>query len=265
MDHAGHGAGAGASPWVLNDGAVLLLLLAAAAGWALALRAARDRGPWPVHRTVLWAAGLVGAGAGLAGPLAAAARTGFPAHMGAHLLAGMLAPLLLVRAAPVTLVLRALPAGRARALVRVLRTPAVRVLTHPVVAAALNLGGLWLLYTTELYRLMHASVPVHALVHAHVVLAGCVLTASLVGADPDPHRASLRVRAAVLVVFVAAHSVLAKWLWAHPPAGVGAAEARTGAQLMYYGGDVVDVALMVLLLAGWYRTARPRSVPARPG
>lgn len=77
-------------------------------------------------------------------------------------------------------------------------------------------------------------------------------------------------RAGVLVAFVAAHSVLAKWLYAHPPAGVSPADARTGAQLMYYAGDVVDVALIVLLVAGWYAATRPRENPAacvrtRPG
>ena len=33
----------------------------------------------------------------------------------------------------------------------------------------------------------------------------------------------------------------------------GSPEAvRTGAQLMFYGGDVIDLALAVVLLAGWY-------------
>ena len=62
----------------------------------------------------------------------------------------------------------------------------------------------------------------------------------------------------VLIAFIAAHSVLGKWLYAYPPAGVDAADARRGAQLMYYGGDVVDVLIIVLLFAGWYAATRPR-------
>src|SRR5690606_7665653 len=190
----------------------------AAAGWATGLWAARHRGPWPAHRKVLWCAGLLCAGTALVGPLAGAARSSFTAHMAGHLLLGMVAPLLLVLAAPVTLALRALPAPSARRLVRLLRTPFVRVVAHhPVVAAVLNAGGLWLLYTTDLYRLMHRSVLVHALVHAHVLLAGWVFTASVVGVDPDPHRAPVNVRATVLVLFVAALSLLGKWLYVHPP------------------------------------------------
>lgn len=244
--------------WAVFDALVVLALAAAAASYAVALWAARNRSPWPGHRTVCWYAGLGCAGAGLIGPIATAAHTSFTAHMAGHLLLGMIAPLLLVLAAPITLVLRALPVTAARSLTRVLRSPVVRVLTHPVAAAVLNAGGLWLLYTTELYQLMHTSVLLHGLVHTHIVVAGYLFTASLVGMDPDPHRASILVRSMVLIVFIAAHSILAKWLYAHPPAGVEAAEAQAGAQLMYYGGDVVDIILIVLLFTGWYTTTGPR-------
>ena len=100
---------------------------------------------------------------------------------------------------------------------------------------------------------------VHAVVHAHVLLAGYVFTASIVGRDPDPHRASLAMRAVVLVLFIAVHSMLAKWLYAHPPAGVDAVDAQVGSQVMYYGGDVVDVTLLVLLGLGWFAATRPRA------
>lgn len=65
----------------------------------------------------------------------------------------------------------------------------------------------------------------------------------------------------MLVAFVAAHSILAKWLYAHPPPGVEPRDAEVGAQLMYYGGDVVDVTLILLLCLGWYRATRPRETP----
>ena len=248
--------------WAAFDAVAALALLAAAVAYALAIRAARRRGPWPARRAAAWFAGLLCAGLGTLGPLAEAARASFTGHMVAHLLVGMLAPLLLVLGAPVTLALRALPQRRARGLTRTLRAVPVRWVTHPVVAGALNAGGLWLLYATPLYGAMHASVLVHALVHLHLLFAGYLFTASLVGVDPDPHRAPLRLRAAVLIVFIAAHSILAKRLWAHPPAGVPAADAQLGAQLMYFGGDAVDVAIIVLLAAGWYRSVRPRAASA---
>jgi putative membrane protein len=258
MDHH-HGQGRGAAPWdVLLVPALVGAALAGAAAWyAIALVLARRRGPWPAHRAVLWYLGLACAAAAL-GPVAEAARTSFTAHMVGHVLLGMLAPLLLVLAAPVTLLLRALPVGRARSVTRVLRSPPARAVAHPVTAGLLNAGGLWLLYTTELFHHAHTSALLGLAVHVHVLAAGCLFTASLVGPDSRLHPVALPVRATVLVVFVAAHSVLAKWLYAHPPAGVDASDGRTGAQLMYYGGDVVDVALMVLLAAGWYRAVGRR-------
>ena len=59
--------------WVVFDVLVVLALTAAAASYAVALWAARDRSPVPGHRTMFWYAGLGCAGAGLIGPVATAA------------------------------------------------------------------------------------------------------------------------------------------------------------------------------------------------
>ncbi|QGU07383.1 Cytochrome c oxidase caa3 assembly factor [Corynebacterium occultum] len=244
--------------WVVFESLALFLLFIASAGYALALYVSRERSPWPFRRTVLWYAGVVCAGFALVGPVAEAAHSSFTFHMVGHLLLGMVAPLLLVLAGPVSLVLRALPVSAARRVSGFLRTPGVRVFTHPVIVGLLNAGGLWLLYTTDLFHLMHSSVLIYVLVHLHIFLAGYIFTASLVGVDPDPHRASMRTRSVVLVFFIAAHQILAKWLYAYPPAGIAVRDGEVGAQLMYYGGDVVDVALIVLLFLGWYRVTRPR-------
>ncbi len=251
--------------WILESvgPAVLVLTLTV---YLLGVYRHRDRGPWAGWRTAVWIAGLTSVGVGWAGPLAEAARHDFTAHMATHLLVGMIGPLLLVLAAPVTLALRTLPTAGACTVSAVLRSPPARVVTHPVVAAILNGGGLWLLYATDLFELMHRSMALHLLVHVHVLLAGIAFTVAMIGPDPNPHCASLRVRATVLVVFIAAHSILAKWLYAPPPAGVDPADARAGAQLMYYGGDVVDLVILILLSAGWYPGSglRTRLLPGNP-
>lgn len=244
--------------WDLFDVFVIVLLVVGATCYAAAAWESRRRGRWPPRRLVAWYAGLACAAVALIGPISTAAHTSFTAHMVGHLLLGMAAPLLLVLGTPVTLALRSLPTAKARFLVRLLRSPLARIITHPVVAAALNAGGLWALYTTWLYGAMHTSAVLHAVVHIHIFVVGYLFTAALIGRDPDPHRASVLVRAAVLLVFIAAHSVLAKWTYAHPPAGVSPSDAEVGAQLMYYGGDLIDILLIVLLLSGWYRATRPR-------
>jgi putative membrane protein len=240
--------------------AVGLLLLAGLSGYPALLLLPRRRRPWPAWRTLSWSAGLVLAAAAVLGT----AHRGFTAHAAGHVLLGMVAPVLVCLAAPVTLLLRAVPARHARRVSRVLRSPPARVAGHPVTALVLNAGGLWLLYATPLY----ARAGEHPLVHAHVFLAGCLLVAALVGPDPAPHRAGWGTRAVVLVAYMAAHGILAKFLAAHPPAGVPVAEARSGAQLMYSAGDAVHVVLLVMLFLPVYRRGRrvfrqPRRV-ARP-
>ncbi|MCO1657842.1 cytochrome c oxidase assembly protein [Pseudonocardia humida] len=238
-------------------GAPLLVALALAGlAYLLAVRRLHRTGrPWPVVRTALW---LLGLGAAAAGVLIGSGSS-FAVHMVGHVLLGMLGPLLLARAAPVTLALRALPAGRAKLLSRVLRSVPVALLTTPVVAALLSVGGLWLLYRTDLHAAAGHDPLLGLAVSTHVLLAGYLFTATLVGPDPVAHRADLGVRAAVLVLAVAAHNVLAKSFAAAPPAGLTEAEALAGGQLMYYLGAPVEIAVFVLLGREWARGDRRRA------
>jgi putative membrane protein len=140
----------------------------------------------------------------------------------------------------------------------------VTVLTSPVVAAVLSVGGLWLLYRTDLHAAA-AHEPLLALaVQAHVLLAGYLFAAAAVGPDPVAHRPRLSVRAAVLVLAVAAHNVLAKVLVAMPPAGVAEADALAGGQVMYYLGAPVEIALFVLLGREWAARDRRTRRPSTP-
>ncbi|MEC5181913.1 cytochrome c oxidase assembly factor CtaG [Arthrobacter sp. CG_A4] len=104
--HTGSFSGGGASGLLL-----LLPLVWAAVAYLIVGAATRRRGPCPVRRTLFWLTGVTAAAAAVAGPVAEAAHTDFTAHMAGHLLIGMAAPLLLVCAAPVSLVLRYLRPG----------------------------------------------------------------------------------------------------------------------------------------------------------
>ncbi|WP_241175856.1 cytochrome c oxidase assembly protein [Modestobacter sp. KNN46-3] len=227
--------------------------------WALVLVPAalylagvgRSRSPWPVGRTAAWLAGLGCLAVALTGPLAAT-HGDLRAHMAAHLLLGMVAPVLLVLARPSTLLLRALPTPAARRVSRGFRTAPVRVLTDPFVATGLNAAGLWLLYGTGLLTAMLHSPGLHLLVSVHVLLTGWLATAAVLALDPIGHRRGVVARAVALAAGAAAHDVLAKALYAAPPAGVTGAEA--GAQLMYHGGTVVHVLVAALLWRQWYRS-----------
>lgn len=210
---------------------------------------------WPVRRLFFWTAGLAVALAALAGPLARLAHTDFRAHMAGHLLLGMLAPLLLLYAKPMALLLRACPVRVARKISSLLRSRPLQFIANPLPAAVLNIGGLYVLYLTELFLRMHESVWLYAWIHLHILLAGYLFTLSILAADITPHRYGFVYRSVVLILALAAHQVLSKLIYAQPPPGVATAEGEVGALLMYYGGDAIDVVLIALLCHQWYRTA----------
>lgn len=238
----------------------LLFILLIVTYIAAAALSSRRYKSWPVYRTVLWMGGVLSAALAIVGPIAERAHTDFVAHMAGHLLLGMLGPLLMVLSAPMTLLLRTLPVTIARRVSRVLKSPPLRVLTDPVITTILNVGGLWVLYTTNLYAAMHENIFLYAFIHLHVFLAGYFFTASIIYIDPAPHRLSFVYRSVVLIIALAGHSILSKYIYAYPPAGVPASQAESGGMLMYYGGDAVDLVLIFVLCLHWYKAARPREL-----
>ena len=228
--------------------AALLAALLAAGGYVAATW--RCRTPWPLARTASWLAGVASAAVAVAGPLTA--HGDLHAHMAGHLLLGMVAPLALALARPVTLLLRVLPVGGARRVSRLLRSAPARFLTDPFVATGLNVAGTWVLYRSGLLMAAMHSPGLHLLVSAHVLLTGWLATAAVLALEPMPHRRGVAARAVALALGTAAHDVLAKALYAAPPVGVTGAEA--GAQLMYHGGTVVHVVVAGLLWRQWYRS-----------
>ncbi|MFH5824437.1 cytochrome c oxidase assembly protein [Georgenia sp. AZ-5] len=128
-------------------------------------------------------------------------------------------------------------------------------MSHPVTAAVLNVGGMFVLYLTPLFPLSLHHAGLQALVLVHFLLAGCLYAWAIAGPDPAPRRPGMGTRVAVLVLAAGAHAYLAKLLYARvaesvPEGHDGAAEA---AVWMYYGGDVAEVLLAVALFTSWYR------------
>ncbi|WP_273853140.1 cytochrome c oxidase assembly protein [Guptibacillus spartinae] len=213
---------------------------------------------WPMYRITCWILGAIFAILAVAGPVASLGHMNFTAHMVGHLLVGMLALLLMALAAPVTLMLRTLPTATARKVSKVLQSLPSRFVTNPIVASILNIGGLWFLYTTNLYSLMHESIWVHLIVHFHVFIAGYLFTISIIYIDPRPHRFSFWYRSVVFIIALAGPGILTKYIYAYPPLGVPKEQAESGAMLMYYGGDAIDIILIFILCFQWFRATRPR-------
>lgn len=247
-------------PLELTLSLLCLSLFIAYIAAALTSNRRRHLQTWPPHRYVCCFFGILCAAIALIGPLARVAHAHFPTHMIGHLLLGMLAPLLIVLAAPMTLLLRTLNVSAAKRVSRILKARPLRLFNHPIVTSMLNIGGLWILYTTNLYTAMQHHLLLHLIIHFHVFAAGYLFTASMIYIDPTPHRFSFKYRSIVLIIALAGHAILSKYIYAYPPAGVPRLEAEIGGKLMYYGGDAIDIVIIYILLLHWYKAARPRKI-----
>jgi putative membrane protein len=98
------------------------------------------------------------------------------------------------------------------------------------------------------------------MVHFHVFVAGYLFTVSMVYIDPMPHRFPFLYRSIVLIISLAGHGILSKFIYAHPPGGVTLEQAKMGGMIMYYGGDAVEIVIIFILCLHWFRATRPRVV-----
>lgn len=211
---------------------------------------------WPTRRIVWWTLGVLSVGFSLVGPVAEQSHHNFTAHMYGHLLLGMLGPLLIACSAPMTLLLRALPVRTGRKVSKWLRSKYVEFISHPITASMLNIGGLYVLYTTDLFGMMHESLILYIVVHLHVFWAGYLFTISLIYTDIVTHRTSFIMRATVLVIAMAGHGILSKWIYAYPPTGIEKTDAELGAMTMYYGGDFIDVIIVIVMCYKYFEKSK---------
>ena len=119
-----------------------------------------------------------------------------------------------------------------------------------------DLGALYALYLTGLYKAAEHNEFIHAALHMHMFLAGCLLSWAVIGINPVRRRPGIPVRLAALVIVGAGHDTLSMLMYAHNlPAGGGSiADRHMGAELMYYGGTIIDVALAIILMMQWYQS-----------
>jgi putative membrane protein len=236
------------------------LLIAGGLYGAAALRLTGHRVPWPAARTAAFMGGLatLGAAVVLPGLLGSADGHDPRLHMTQHLLLAMLGPLLIAVSAPVTLALRTLRPPARRRLLRFLRRRPVRALSHPATALALSAGGLYLLVLTPFHVVALHDPLLHAGVQVHLVLAGTLFAWAVVGIDPMPRRPSVRTRGAVLLAAIALHTVLSRLLFGEADrlaaqAGGSVEHWRQAAELMWYEGDLVELALLAVFVVQAHR------------
>lgn len=188
------------------------LALYARGVWALHRRGDR----WPVGRTVAWLLAMLIIAWSTFGGLGRYSHVLFSAHMAAHMLLSMVVPIFVVLAAPVTLALRTLPGPRQRGeigprqmLVSVLHSRVARVVTHPLVAAAIFVGSLYGLYFSGLFDAAMNNHLGHAAMQLHFLAVGTLYYYVIVGVDPAPRRLPPLVRFGMLMITIPFHAFFA--------------------------------------------------------
>ncbi len=229
---------------------------------------------WPVYRTVLWMLGLVALFYVTNGGINAYEKYLFSVHMLGHMALGMMIPLLLVPAAPITLALRAIrkrddgSRGPREWIMIATHSRVAGILTNPIVAAVVFAGSLWAFYYTPLFRWATEDHIGHTWMVLHFLIAGYLFVQSLIGVDPTPRRAPYPIRLLTLLATMAFHAffglslmtgtglLLADWYGAMGrPWGVSAiADQQAGGGIAWSVGEIPTVILAIVVAIMWSRS-----------
>jgi putative copper resistance protein D len=248
---------------------VLVGVVVLAVAYLTASTRLRRRGDaWPVGRDIAFVAGGLGTiTLALTWWPGAYDGTLFWAHMVQHMVLSMVSPIFLALGAPVTLLLRTLPAGPRRGLVAVLRSRAAAIVINPLVGFALLFGTPFALYFTGLYQETLTHPLLHEALHVHFVLAGCVFFWPLIGVDPVPGRLPHPMRLILLFVTLPAHAWLGISIMSANYVIAGdyyralgrswgptlLADQNIGGGLLWATGDLVGLLVVAALFVQWAR------------
>ena len=191
------------------DGLMLGLLIFVVALYIKGVIILSRRGvKWPVGRTIAFAVGISAVDFATSGGLGLYSHFSFSAHMSAHMIIGMIAPIGIVLGAPITLALRTLPIGRdpqergiRGSFIVLLHSKLGKFYTNPIVALAIFDGSLFALYFTPLFGNLMQGHTGHFIMSLHFLLAGVLFFQILIGIDPMPQKVPHLVK--IIIIFAA--------------------------------------------------------------
>ncbi|HEY1529282.1 MAG TPA: cytochrome c oxidase assembly protein [Galbitalea sp.] len=254
--------------WILIVGFALFFYLAGV--WRL-----RRRGDsWPVHRTIMWIAGMLVLLYVTSGGVNVYEKYLFSAHMIAHMVLTMAIPVLLVPSAPITLALRAIhkredgSRGVREWILILVHSAVFSFLARPLVAALLFASSLWIFYYTPLFSYATTDHVGHEWMIVHFLIVGYLFVSSLIGVDPGPARPPYPMRLLILLATMAFHAFFglalitstgllsADWYGAM---GWGPSISALGDQQLAGGiawsiGEIPTLALAILVAFMWGRS-----------
>lgn len=248
--------------------AIPLIGVAVAYLWAVRrVDAAHPDNPVPRARTTAFLLGLVTIEVALQSIIERYDTTFFSDHMVQHILLTLVAAPLLVLGAPITLLLRvARPAHRRRVILPILHSRIVRVLAFPVVSWSLFTAVMWGTHFSPIFDRSLTDPFVHDIEHLLYLSAGLLFWWPAVALDPSPWRMPHPARVlylflqmpqntflALAILYASAplypHYAALRLSWGLAPL----ADQQLAGGLMWIVGDVVFVAAMALVMAGWMR------------
>jgi len=233
----------------------------------------RQRGDaWPVLRTVSWLVGLALLFFITSSGVNTYEKYLFSVHMLAHMVLGMMIPVLLVPGAPVTLALRAIrkrsddSRGAREWIMLLVHSKYFAALANPIVAAVLFAGSLWLFYYSPLFRWATTDHIGHQWMIIHFVATGYLFVQTLIGIDPVPSRPPFPLRLLVLLATMAFHAffglslmtgtglLLADWYGAMGWGTSAIADQQAGGGIAWSVGEIPTVALAIAVAFMWSRS-----------
>jgi cytochrome c oxidase assembly factor CtaG len=249
-----------------------LLLAAAWYLWAVRrVNAADPRARWHWGLSTSFLTGIALLSLMYLGPMAAWSHTFFWVHMTQHLVVTMAAAPLLVLGAPITLAFRASGPRNRRAIVRVLRGRAVRVLTNPILTWLLFAGVLIGAHFTAFYNWALTNHGASVLVEQPMFLTVAILYyLPLIGTNLLPHRPSHAVRLISLGFMMIPEALIGAVIYFSPvvlypafdverPFGLAALpDQQLSGALMWALVMVVDAFWMMWVAADWFTSEERR-------
>jgi putative copper resistance protein D len=185
---------------------------------------------WPAGRTIAWLAGCAVLLIATCSGIARYSGAMFSYHLIAHMLIGMLAPVLLALGAPLTL-LRAAGApddsGPAAWITTLAHSRLIRTLTHPLIATVVFAAAPFILYLTGLFDWAVRFHWAHLLIDLVFLAIGYLFAWTVIGPDPGPRPIPMIARLGMLLAAMPADIVFAAALLdTHTLIGNGRASAN---------------------------------------
>jgi len=255
---------------ILGSAAIVAAVL-----YVIGVRKLARRGDgWARGRTAAWLAGCAVVLFATSSGIGRYAPAMFSVHMGQHMMLTMLAPILLVLGAPITLALRALPSagrdgppGPREWLLRAVHSAPARWLTHPLVVVPLFVGSYYALYFSGLFEWALPTHAAHLGMKIHFLVTGLLFFWPLIGVDPSPRAMSPVLRLGVLfasvpfhaffgVALMSSHEVIGRYFYSGlrlPWVPDLLADQRLGGGLAWATGEIPMLIVVVAMVAQWSR------------